>query len=159
MTLFNQDVDVVAFQVASTAVMQAAQERGKMAIAFHTDMRKVAPDAQLLAVTHRWGKYYEQRAKAVLDGRWKSQDFWGGVKDGMVGVEGFGPKLSKSARDEVLMREKQMAKGQLVPFSAGKQAVRDNAGAVRIPAGATLTDAQILEMNWLAEGVIGALPR
>lgn len=49
----------------------------------------------------------------------------------MVGVEGFGPKLHKSARDEVLMREKQMAKGQPVPFSAGKQAVRDNAGAVR----------------------------
>lgn len=159
MALFNQDVDVVAFQVASTAVMQAAQERGKMAIAFHSDMRKVAPDAQLLAVTHRWGKYYEQRARAVLDGSWKSQDFWGGVKDGMVGVEGFGPKLSKSARDEVLMREKQMAKGQLVPFAAGKQAVRDNTGAVRIPAGTSLTDAQILEMNWLAEGVIGTLPR
>ena len=159
MTLFNQDVDVVAFQVASTAVMQAAQERGKMAIAFHSDMRKVAPDAQLLAVTHRWGKYYEQRARAVLDGTWKSQDFWGGVKDGMVGVEGFGPKLPKAAREEVLQREQQMAKGQLAPFAAGKQPVRDNQGQVRIPAGKALTDAQILEMNWLAEGVVGTLPR
>ena len=158
MTLFNQDVDVVAFQVASTAVMQAAQERGKMAIAFHSDMRKVAPDAQLLAVTHRWGKYYEQRANAVLNGSWKSQDFWGGVKDGMVGVEGFGPKLSKAARDEVLMREQQMAKGQLAPFAAGKQPVCDNQGVVRIPAGTSLTDLQILEMNWLAEGVVGKLP-
>ena len=159
MTLFNQDVDVVAFQVASTAVMQAAQERGKMAIAFHSDMRKVAPDAQLLAVTHHWGKYYEQRAKAVMDGSWKSQDFWGGVKDGMVTVEGFGPQLSKAARDEVQLRERQMAKGQLAPFAAGKQPVRDNQGQVRIPAGKALSDAQILEMNWLAEGVIGALPR
>lgn len=159
MTLFNQDVDVVAFQVASTAVMQAAQERGKMAIAFHSDMRKVAPDAQLLAVTHHWGKYYEQRAKAVMDGSWKSQDFWGGVKDGMVTVEGFGPQLSKAARDEVQLRERQMAKGQLAPFAAGKQPVRDNQGQVRIPAAKALSDAQILEMNWLAEGVIGALPR
>lgn len=159
MTLFNQDVDVVAFQVASTAVMQAAQERGKMAIAFHSDMRKVAPDAQLLAVTHHWGKYYEQRAKAVMEGSWKSQDFWGGVKDGMVTVEGFGPQLSKAARDEVQLRERQMAKGQLAPFAAGKQPVRDNQGQVRIPAGKALSDAQILEMNWLAEGVIGALPR
>lgn len=159
MTLFNQDVDVVAFQVASTAVMQAAQERGKMAIAFHSDMRKVAPDAQLLAVTHHWGKYYEQRAKAVMDGSWKSQDFWGGVKDGMVTVEGFGPQLSKAAHDEVQLRERQMAKGQLAPFAAGKQPVRDNQGQVRIPAGKALSDAQILEMNWLAEGVIGALPR
>ena len=159
MTLFNQGVDVVAFQVASTAVMQAAQERGKMAIAFHSDMRKVAPDAQLLAVTHRWGKYYEQRARAVMNGTWQSQDFWGGVKDGMVGVEGFGPRLSKAAREEVLQRQQQMAKGQLAPFAAGKQPVRDNHGQVRIPAGKALTDGQILEMNWLAEGVVGQLPQ
>ncbi len=159
MALMDQGADVLSFQVASTAVMAAAQERGKMAIAFHSDMRKHAPDAQLLAVTHRWGRYYEQRAKAVMDGSWRSQDFWGGVKDGMVGVEGFGPRLSKAARDEVLLREKQMAKGQLVPFAAGKQPVRDNQGQVRIPAGKALTDAQILEMNWLAEGVVGTLPR
>ena len=159
MTLFNQGVDVVAFQVASTAVMQAAQERGKMAIAFHSDMRKVAPDAQLLAVTHHWGKYYEQRAKAVMEGSWKSQDFWGGVKDGMVTVEGFGPKLGKAARDEVQQREQQMAKGQLQPFAAGKQPVRDNQGAMRIPAGKSLSDAEILQMNWLAEGVVGSLPQ
>ena len=159
MTLFNQGVDVVAFQVASTAVMQAAQERGKMAIAFHSDMRKHAPDAQLLAVTHRWGRYYEQRAKAVMDGSWRSQDFWGGVKDGMVGVEGFGPRLSKAARDEVLLREKQMAKGQLVPFAAGKTPILDNAGQVRVAAGKSLSDEQILQMNWLAEGVIGQLPK
>src|SRR5665647_2803163 len=68
MTLFNQDVDVIAFHTASTAVMAAAQERGKMAVAYHSDMRKVAPDAQIVAVTHQWGKYYTARVQAVLDG-------------------------------------------------------------------------------------------
>ena len=65
MTLMDQGADVLSFQVASTAVMAAAQERGKMAIAFHSDMRKDGPDAQLLAVTHHWGDYYTQRAQAV----------------------------------------------------------------------------------------------
>ena len=158
MSLFNQNVDVVSFQVASTAVMQAAQERGKMAIAFHSDMRKVAPDAQLLAVTHHWGRYYEQRARAVLDGSWRSQDFWGGVKEGMVDVQGFGPRLPQAARAEVLQRKQEMAQGRLQPFTAGKQAIFDNQGKQRIAPGQALSDADLLRMDWLVQGVIGALP-
>src|SRR4051812_39592605 len=68
MTLFNEGVDVIAFHTASDAIMRAAQERGKMAVAYHSDMRKVAPDAQVAAVTHHWGEYYQRRTKAVLDG-------------------------------------------------------------------------------------------
>ena len=65
MTLMNQKADVLAFHTASDAVMVAAQERGKMAIAYHSDMRHVAPQAQLLAVTHEWGDYYTQRAMEI----------------------------------------------------------------------------------------------
>src|SRR5437868_6862467 len=72
MTLFNQDVDVIAFHTGSTAVMAAAQERGKLAVAYHSDMRKTAPDAQIVAVTHQWGDYYKRRVQAVLDGSWKT---------------------------------------------------------------------------------------
>lgn len=157
MTLMDQNADVLSFQVASTAVMAAAQERGKMAIAFHSDMRKDGPDAQLLAVTHHWGGYYASRARAVQNGTWKSGDFWGGVKDGMVKVEHFGPKLPKPVRDEVLARQKEMAQGKLQPFQAGQQPVRDNTGQLRIPAGTGLSDAEKNQMNWLVEGVIGSV--
>ncbi|MDB5892610.1 MAG: family transporter substrate-binding protein, partial [Rhodoferax sp.] len=57
MTLFNQNVDVIAFHTGSNAVMVAAQERGKLAVAYHSDMRSIAPDAQIVAVTHEWGAY------------------------------------------------------------------------------------------------------
>ena len=102
MTLFNQDVDVVAFHTGSTAVMAAAQERGKMAVAYHSDMRKTAPDAQIVAVTHQWGDYYTRRTQAVLDGSWKSASLWGGVKEGMVRVGDFGPRVPKAVQEEVL---------------------------------------------------------
>jgi basic membrane protein A len=116
MALFNQDADVLAFHTGSTAVMAAAQERGKMAIAYHSDMRKVAPDAQVVAVTHQWGDYYTQRAKAVLDGSWKSGNVWGGVKEGMIRVGDFGTKVPKAVQDEVLARQKDIAAGKLQPF-------------------------------------------
>jgi basic membrane protein A len=158
-TLFNQGVDVIAFHTASTAVMAAAQERGKLAIAYHSDMRKTAPDAQLLAVTHRWGGYYTERARAVLDGTWKSGQVWGGIGQDMVRVEAFGPKAGKALQDEVLARQKDIAAGRLFPFAAGKQAVHDNSGKIAIGAGKRLDDEQIQAMNWLVQGVLGVVPK
>ena len=159
MALFNQNVDVIAFHTGSNAVMVAAQERGKMAVAYHSDMRKVAPDAQIVAVTHEWGNYYTQRAKAVLDGTWKSGNVWGGVKEGMVRVDAFGPKVPQAVQGEVLARQKDIAAGTLRPFTALASGVKDNEGNTVIPAGTTLTDAQILGMNWLVAGVQGKLTK
>ncbi|MBF5007038.1 BMP family ABC transporter substrate-binding protein [Diaphorobacter caeni] len=153
MALFNEGVDVVAFQTASTAIMGAAQERGKYAIGFHSNMNHVGPDAQLVSVTHQWGRYYADRVKAVAAGTWKSQDRWGGVREGMIRMDGYSPKIPTAVREEVKAREKDIATGKLQPFRAGKQAIRDNAGTEQIPAGKALTDEQILQMNWLAEGV------
>jgi simple sugar transport system substrate-binding protein len=152
MTLFNENADVVAFHTASDAVMRAAQERGKMAIAYHSDMRHAAPDAQIAAVTHHWGDYYTRRTQAVLDGTWKSGNLWGGVKEGMIRVEGFGPKVPPAVRDEALARQKEIAAGKLKPFAGP---IASNEGRTVVAAGQALTDEQILNMNYLVEGVIG----
>lgn len=157
MALFNQNVDVIAFHTGSTAVMTAAQERGKLAVAYHSDMRRVAPDAQIVAVTHHWGDYDTRRAQAMLNGSWKSGTFWGGVKEGMVRVGDFGSRVPRAVRDEVLARQKEIAAGRLHPFHA-TASVTDNQGREQIPAGQTLSDAQIRDMNWLTAGVTGWLP-
>ena len=156
MALFNQGVEVMAFHTGSTAVMSAAQERGKLAVAYHSDMRKVAPDAQLLAITHQWGDYYTRRAQAVLDGSWKSGALWGGVKEGMIRVDSFGPKVPKKVSDEVLARQRDIAAGRLHPFKA-RTALLDNEGREVLAAGKTLSDEQILNMNFLVQGVQGTL--
>ena len=150
-TLFNQNADVVAFHTGSNAVMVAAQERGKFAIGYHSDMRKVAPDAQLLTVTHQWGAYYSRRAREVLQGRWASGDVWGGVREGMVRVEGFGSKVPKAVQDEVLQRQKELAAGQLQPFTGP---ISDNEGRQVVAPGKKLTDPEILGMNYLVQGVV-----
>ncbi|MFZ4285508.1 BMP family ABC transporter substrate-binding protein [Variovorax sp. HJSM1_2] len=157
MTLFNQDADVVTLHTATNAVMVAAQERGKFAVAYHSDMRNVAPDAQLVAVTHEWGGYYTQRARAVLDGSWKSGNVWGGVKQGMIRVGDFGSKVPPAVQKEVLARQQDIASGKLHPFKAGANGIHDNSGKQVVAPGSTLADADILQMNWLVEGVVGKL--
>lgn len=159
MALFNQDVDVVAFHTGSTAVMAAAQERGKWAIAYHSDMRKVAPDAQVVAVTHEWGRYYTERVRSVLLGTWRSGSVWGGIREGMIRVGYFGRKVPLAVQREVESVQQAIGSGKVHPFRAGVTPVLSNEGQVVISAGQTLNDEQILQMNWLVAGVQGRIPR
>ncbi|HMN22087.1 MAG TPA: BMP family ABC transporter substrate-binding protein [Ottowia sp.] len=156
LVLLDQGADVLAFHSASTAIMKAAEERGRLAIAYHSDMRSVAPHAQLAAVTHHWEAYELARVRALRDGSWKSGDLWGGVKEGMVRIEGFGPRVPEAVRREVLAREQDIAAGRLHPFAGP---VRDNTGQLQVPQGRHASDREILEMNYLVEGVRGPLPR
>ena len=155
MTLMNQKADVLSFHTASEAVMVAAQERGKMAIAYHSDMRHVAPQAQLLAITHQWGNYYSQRAKSVLQGSWQSANMWGGVHEGMIKVDDFGPKVPKKVLMEILRLQRAIGKGSLQPFTGP---ILDNQDQVILARGQSLTDEQILNMKFLVQGVQGSLP-
>lgn len=142
MSLIDQGADVLAFHTGSTAVMKAAEERGKYAVAYHSDMRHIAPNAQIVAVTHRWGDYYTARAKALLDGTWEitkpAKPIWGGVREGMIRVEGFGKSVPKAVQDEVLKAQADIAAGKLKPFGA-------------------MQDEQILGMKSFVDGVVGKL--
>ena len=153
-TLFNQSVDVITFHTASNAVMVAAQERGKMAIAYHSDMRKVAPDAQLMAVTHEWGAYYTQRVLAVQKGQWRTGNVWGGLKEGMIRVGDYGPKLPAKVRDEIVKLQKDIAQGKRYPFQGP---IADNEGKAIVAVGQKLSDVQILNMNYGVAGVMGKI--
>ena len=156
MTLFNQDVDVIAFHTASSAIMAAAQERGRLAVAYHSDMRQIAPDAQILSVTHIWGDYYTRRAREVLEGRWTPGVVWGGVKEGMVRAGDFGPRVPQAVRAEVLARQQDIAAGRLRPFAGP---ITDNEGQSVVARGAALSDEQIQAMNYLVAGVIGKVAK
>ena len=130
-----------------------------MAVAYHSDMRRTGPDAQIVAVTHQWGHYYTQRVRAVQQGAWKSASLWGGVREGMIRVGDFGPRVPAAVQKEVLAAQKAVGEGRVQPFRAGKAPVRDNQGREVIAAGQALTDTQILQMNWLVEGVQGKATR
>src|SRR5205807_1981430 len=57
-TLISQGADVLTHHTDSTAVVQAAEEKGKYAFGYHSDMSKYGPKAELSATTHQWGAFY-----------------------------------------------------------------------------------------------------
>ena len=150
-TLIGQGADVITHHTDSTAVVQAAEEKGKYAIAYHSDMKKYGPKAQLAAVTHHWGAYYTKQAQAVIDGTWKTSSTWGGIKDGMVKLEGINNSVPAEVKQFVAAREKELVAGTLNPFTGP---IRDNDGKVRLDKG-VLDDAALSKMDYFVEGVAG----
>lgn len=150
-TLIGQGADVITHHTDSTAVVQAAEEKGKYAIAYHSDMKKYGPKAQLAAVTHHWGAYYTKQAQAVLDGTWKTSSTWGGIKDGMVKLEGINSSVPADVKQFVAAREKELVAGSLNPFTGP---IKDNDGKVRLEKG-VLDDAALTKMDYFVEGVAG----
>jgi basic membrane protein A and related proteins len=159
LTLINQGADVLTNHSGSPAVPQTAQdhfrEKGVRAIAYQSDMRAFAPVAQLAAVTQHWGAYYTQVARAVIDGRWKPQPVWGGMKDGLVQLDAISADVPAAVRSAIDARRQAIVEGRFKPFSAP---LVDSDGHVRLAAGA-LDDASIATMNWFVRGVEGSVPK
>lgn len=154
LALLGQGADVLTHHTDSTATVQAAEEKGKYAVAYHSDMSKFAPNAQLVAVTHHWGDYFTNAAKQVLDGTWKPTMTWGGLKEDMARVEGFGPAVPEDVRALVEEKKQAIIAGTLTPFDAP---VKDNTGKVILESG-SLDDDALTRMNFYVEGVAGKLP-
>ena len=156
-TLVGQGADVLTNHSASPAVAQAAERqaaRGVRFLGYQSDMRAYAADVQLAAVTQHWGGFYTATARSVLDGTWKSRAFVGGLADGMVALSALSPRLGPEVRALLETKQKAIVDGRLAVF-AGPLA--DNRGRVRLAKGA-LDDDAIRRLDWLVEGVVGAMP-
>ncbi len=153
--LIDQGADVLTHHSGSTAVAQAAQanfrSRRVRVIPYPSDMRALAPDAQLAAIVHRWGAFYAGVAERVLAGTWSAEPVWGGIASGMVDIAALDPALPSEVRAAVASRRAAIVDGRFQPFSGR---LVDNRGSVRLATGA-LDDARIKTMDWFVEGVVG----
>jgi simple sugar transport system substrate-binding protein len=155
-TLISQGADVVTQHTDSTAVVQAAEEKGVWAVGYHSDMSKYGKRSQLTASTHHWDEYYVAEVKKVMDGTWTSGDVWGGFKEGMVQMAPMNPAVPKEVADLAKQRQEEIASGKLHPFAGP---IKNQAGEVVVPEGETVSDEDLLSMNWYVEGIDDKLPQ
>jgi basic membrane protein A and related proteins len=153
--LIDQGADIIAQHTDSAAPLQVAEQRGIKGFGQASDMIKFAPQAQLTSSIDHWDEYYTQRIQAAMDGSWRTGDVWGGLKSGMLVMAPWTnmpddvAQAAQAARDGI-------ADGSIVIF---KGPIKDQQGQVKVTDGAQLPDADILGMNWLAEGVEGSMPQ
>ena len=155
-TLIDQGADVIMQHTDSPAPVQVAQQRGVWAVGQASDMTNFGPKAHLTSIIDNWGPYYVARAKAVLDGTWKSTDTWDGFKPGMVQMAAFNKAIPSNVIALAKKTQADITSGKLFPF-AGE--IKDQDGKVRVKAGAKADDGLLAGMNFYVQGIDGAIPK
>ena len=153
--LFDQGADVVAQHTDSAAPLQIAQQRGKVGFGQASDMMRLAPKAQLTSSIDNWAPYYVDRVKLAMSGAWKNTDTWGGLAAKMLEMAPYA-NMPDDVAAAARKTEDDIKTGKIVIF---KGPIKDQGGAVKVAANATLDDGAISGMNWLAEGIEGQLPK
>lgn len=153
--LADQGVDILTQHTDSTAPMQVAAERGIHAFGQASDMIAAGPNTQLTAIVDTWGAYYIKRTQAVLDGTWKSEQIWDGLKDGILTMAPYTnmPDDVKKAAEDV---EAKIRSGELHPFTGP---VKKQDGSEWLAAGKVSDDGTLLGMNFYVAGVDDKLPQ
>jgi simple sugar transport system substrate-binding protein len=154
-TLIGQGADVLLQNTDSSAVLQAAQDKGVYAFGWDSDMTAYGPKAHLASCIEIWGGYYTSVAEAALSGKPLKKAVWGGIKDGMNDLVSVNPAIPEAAKKMVADKKAEIAAGKFAVF---KGPLKGNEGKDVIPAGKTLTDKEIDSINWYVEGVEGKVP-
>jgi simple sugar transport system substrate-binding protein len=155
-TLIAQGADVLTQNTDSPATLQVAQEKGKYAFGWDSDMARFAPKAHLTASTNYWGDFYTRTAQAVMAGTWKTAEVRGGLMEGMVRMSPLNAAIPADVAK--LFEEKKAAiiSGKIKPFQGP---LKDQSGAVKVAAGAQMPDKDVHAMNFYVQGVEGTIPK
>jgi len=157
-SLVSQGIDVITqHQDCPVPVIQAAEKAGIMSVGYHVDDQKFAPKGWLTAAVWNWTGLFPDLVKQATDGTYKPAVQRFTLKDGVVGLAPFGPLVPKDVQDKIAAVKTRMEGAE--PFLAFTGPIKDQSGTVKIAAGTTPDIVTLESMNWLAEGVVGSIPR
>lgn len=153
-SLLDQGCDVIAQHQDTTGPQVAAAERGKWCIGYNCDTSDVTPDSFMTAPVWNWGPYYADQIQKVLDGTWESENYWGGMEDGIVALAPLTKNAPEGAQEKVDEMTEKIISGEFKVFQGP---IKDQNGEIKVPEGTVMTDEELLSFNWFVEGVNGAL--
>ncbi|MFT8347949.1 BMP family ABC transporter substrate-binding protein [Clostridium saccharoperbutylacetonicum] len=155
-SLLDQGVDVVGQYQDTTAAQQAAEERGAFSIGSDLDMSASAPKANMTSAVWNWGTYYVDAVKTVMDGKFKSESYWGGIDTGIVDISPLTKNAPEGAQAKVDEAKAKMVNKSWDVFTGP---IKDQKGTVKVVEGQKMTDKDLLSFDWLVEGVEGQLSK
>ena len=154
-SLIAGGADILFQNTDSPAVLKTAQEKGKRAFGWDSDMTAYGPKAHLASAVSNWAPYYIKATKDVLEGTWTSGDAEYGVKEGAVDLVSIADDVPADAKARVEEVKAGLKDGS---FTIWKGPLVDNAGKVQLKKG-DVADAKFLgDLNFYVKGVEGKVP-
>lgn len=180
--LIADGADVFGFTEDSPTVIQVAAEQGLPSFGHYSPMLEFAPEYVVSGQLVHWDVIYDDILTKVRDGTYTPQnlqdvDYWSllysgaveiGAEEGVVinpvfeealrGVTVDDPELGEvSVYDLVNTRLEQM-NAETPAFDPFTGPIQDRKGNEVVPAGETMSVADLTSMQWAAEGIEGPWP-
>ncbi|MES2248409.1 MAG: BMP family ABC transporter substrate-binding protein [Pseudomonadota bacterium] len=153
--LINGGADVLFQNTDSPAVLKTAQEKGKRAFGWDSDMTAYGPKAHLGSAIINWAPYYIKTTQDALDGKWTTGQTWWGVKEGAIDIVSIAEDVPAEAKAKVEEVKKGLKDGS---FSIWKGPIVGQDGKELIAKDAVADDKFLSGVNFYVKGVEGKVP-
>ena len=155
-SLINCGADVLFQNTDSPAVLKTAQEKGKRAFGWDSDMTAYGPKAHLASAVINWGPYYIKATKDALEGNWKGgESSWWGVKEGAIDIVSIADDVPAETKAKVEEVKKGLADGSFVIW---KGPIAGQDGKPVLEKDAVADDKFLGGINFYVKGVEGKIP-
>src|SRR5256885_3144176 len=121
--------DVLGQNVDSPATGQYAEKKGIPWVGYDSDAQKFAPKQWLTAAVYNWGPYYLRKVKAAMNGTWKTNFYYGTLKEGFVTLAPYGPKVKAKTKAAIAKKRAALIKGKFYEFAGP---LYDQKGKLRV---------------------------
>ena len=151
--LIAEGCDVIGQHCDTPNPQTEAEAAGVWGVGYNSDMEKDAPGATLTSVIWNWGKYYTEATKKVIDGTWTAENYFGGMKEGLVDIAPLNEDLVAPGTQEKVdeARKRIVEEG----FNVFDGVLETNDGKTIGEEGKTLDDATITGgINWYYKNIV-----
>ena len=152
--MIAEGCDMVAQHTDSPAPLQTAEKAGVLGFGQASNQFKFAPKAQLTATIDNWSPYYISKVQAVIDGTWKTNDYFGHMNDDVVQMAPF-TNMSADVKAKAQKIKDDIRNGKYFAFTGP---IKDNTGKIQLKAGEIADDAHLNSMMYYVEGIDAKVP-
>ncbi|WP_294001083.1 BMP family ABC transporter substrate-binding protein [Sphaerotilus sp.] len=154
-SLISGGADVLFQNTDSSAVLQKAEEKGKYAFGWDSDMSKFGPNSHLASAVINWAPYYKKAVKDALDGTWATGGVWWGVKEGAIDIVSISDKVPAEVKDKLAKVKAGLTDGSFVIW---KGPIVGQDGKEILKKDAVADDKFMSGINFYVKGVEGKVP-
>ena len=154
-SLINGGADVLFQNTDSPAVLKTAQDKGKRAFGWDSDMTAYGPKAHLASSVINWGPYYIKTTRDALEGKNASTRSWWGVKEGAIDIVSIADDVPADTKAKVADVKKGLKEGT---FTIWKGPIVDNTGKEQLAKDVVADDKFLGGLNFYVKGVEGKIP-
>ena len=152
--MIAEGCDMVAQHTDSPAPLQTAEKAGVLGFGQASNQYKFAPKAQLTATIDNWSPYYIQKVQDVMDGTWKSGDYFGHMKDDVVQMAPF-TNMPDTVKVFAQKIKDGITNGKYFAFTGP---IKDNTGKLQLKDGEIADDGHLNSMMYYVEGIDAKVP-